>query len=146
MIKFTLRNEFYEEELNFRNFFTFKIFQRFEKYGYSIISQKETLISSYYSSYNMIFLTSNISNVRTFEIKESRKIIYQRESDFFNFIILPTNEPYKLNMFISSTRNYYLRIFFKEVYFRNDLNSLFDSLFEKKIFYFDINENYTLFM
>ena len=148
MIKFTLLGYFDIEELNYRNFNIFKIFQSFQKYSIPIISQKETMISSYdyIDSYTMIFVASNISNIRTFATKESHKIIYQKESYFFPYIILPTNEPYKLNTYISETMDYYLRVFFKEVYFRNDLNSLFDSLFEKKIFYFDINENYTLFM
>ena len=96
LIKYTLSN--YNDRTIHRYFYTFKVFEYFKKFTTSLNTQKEkeTLMILEDSSNYMKFVTSNISNLRTFEDKESKSLIYQKALNYFPFIIIPTKEDFKI--------------------------------------------------
>ena len=140
LIKYTL-TDYYG---SIRYFYTFKVFEYFKSTIKSLNAQKEkeTLIIIEDRYDEMKFVTSNISNLRTFEYKESRNLIYQQSSYFFPFIIIPTNDNYKLNSFSKdSILNGNINL--KEKFFRNNLNLLFTKIIDTQVWYMDISDNYT---
>ena len=142
LIKYALTNDINKNNIGF--FYTFKIFQNFRRSTplYVTPKEKEALIIKDINSNYMMFTTSNISNLRTFENKESRNFIYQRELFYFSYIIKPTSEICELNTF----QLYYSltgEIYYKEIFFHNDLSFLFNNIVQQKIWLFDINDNYT---
>ena len=132
---------------NIKYFYTYKIFQSFLEDSIPKMNKKEILVNHwcYYDDNGfspMVFVISNISNLRTFESKESSNIIHGKEYEYFSYIILPTEENYELNIY-HLKKSLFGRSFYKEIYFRQDLSYLFSSISEKFIWYFDINDNYT---
>ena len=93
-------------------FFTFKIFKSYIPLLSPVQRQNETLYISY-SPNDLIFFTSTAPNLRTFEKKEANSIIYQRESDSFPLIILPTYQSYEINN-RKFTNNIYGQIYLGE--------------------------------
>ena len=77
-------------------YYTFKIFQNYKTNLDPIISQEETLVI-YEAKNKMIFIESDATNLRTFENKEAKSVIYQRESEYFPFIIMPTEKSFSLS-------------------------------------------------
>ena len=142
LIKYTLSN--YNDRTIHRYFYTFKVFEYFKKFTTSLNTQKEkeTLMILEDSSNYMKFVTSNISNLRTFEDKESKSLIYQKALNYFAFIIIPTKEDFKITSF-SIGKGLNENIFLKEIFFFNNLNLLFSTILNKQVWYFDINDNYT---
>ena len=141
MIKYTLSSDI--DRINHRYFYTFKVFEYFKSFTTSLITQKdkETLIKLEDGNEYIKFVASNISNLRTFENKESKSLIYQQPLYYFPFIIIPTTEDFKLTSF--SMKNLNGNIFLKEKFFFNNLNLLFSTILNKQVWYFDINDNYT---
>ena len=131
-------------ERNYDYFRTFKIFEEFTKYYYYSTGLKETLVIERNSN-RMIFAFSNISNIRTFEDKESKSIIYQKESTYFPFIVLPTKESFDLNV-VDIYYDIYGEIYKKEISFNYHLYTSFNYINKKKLWYFDINESSTLYI
>ena len=87
LLKIILSNRFSLDNTGY--FYKFKIFKEFSKSIEPLNSAEETLITEFFVN-NIILITSNISNLRTFENNQSSSFIYQRESSYFSFIILPT--------------------------------------------------------
>jgi len=126
-------------------FYIFKIFQNYLTNLDPLLSQEEILIIQDLRN-KMIFINSNISNLRTFNKNESTSLIYQRESYYFPFIVEPTEEPYILqnySLHYNYDKNLNSEIFFGEKSFRNYLSMLFDSVIKQRIWYFDIKDRYT---
>ena len=126
------------------NYYTFKIFVNFRTELDPILSQEETLIIQEWRN-QMIFISSTFPNLRTFEIKEPNSIIYQRKSEYFPFIVLPTEESYVLDKY-RFNNNLFSEIYFDEKSFHNYLSNVFDSLIKPRLWYFDINESFTLYI
>ena len=141
LIKLTLLNRFNNDNIDY--FYTFKIFKEFRNHLEPINSQEETLIIEYWNN-KMIFISSTTSNLRTFEKQESNSLIYQKQSSYLPFIILPTQEPYQLERF--NLDNIYGEIFFNEKSFNNYLSTYFDSVIKQNLWYFDINETFTIYI
>ena len=142
LIKIIISDRFNEENIDF--FYTYKIFKEFSNnLEYHNITNELLIIE--YSINNMIFITSNISNIRTFEKNETNSFIYQRESHFFAFKVFPVDEPYKLEKF-SLGNELKGEIFFNEKSFINFLSISFDSVTNEKLWYFDTNETFTMYI
>ena len=101
-------------------------------------STEETLIIEN-NLYNTIFITSNISNLRTFENNKSSSFIYQRKSSSFSFIVLPSQEPFILKRH-TLKKETVCEIFVKEKSFINFLSTSFDSVTNEKLWFFDYNK------
>ena len=127
---------------NSYSFYSFKIFENFYDYLHTAKSTKEVLIIYKWSS-NLIFINSNITNLKTFENEEIKSQIYQKKSEYFSFIIIPTEIQYELNDIRLTSLT--CEIFYKEKTFNNFFNSLYNTM-NKVLWYFDINNNYTLFI
>ena len=125
-------------------FYTFKIFQNYRTNLEPIISQEETLVI-YEAKNKMIFIQSDVTNLRTFENKEAKSVIYQRESEYFPFIIMPTEKSFSLSNY-GLYKNLYGEIYLNEKSFHNYLYREFDSVIKPEMWYFDINEPYTLYI
>ena len=142
LIKLTIiRFLFYENQ---DYFYTYKIFENYQTELLPLISNEETLIIYEWKN-KMIFIESNITNLRTFENKEPNTVVYQRNSDSFAFIALPTNDSYSLNTY-SLHNDLYGEIYLKEKSFHNYLSKEFDSVIKPELWYFDINETSTLYI
>ena len=142
LIKLTIiRFLFYENQ---DYFYTYKIFENYQTELKPLLSNEETLIIYEWKN-KMIFIKSDITNLRTFENKEPNTIIYQRDSDSFAFIVLPTEKSYSLNNY-SLHKDLYGEIYLKEKSFHNYLSKEFDSVIKPELWYFDINEASTLYI
>ena len=142
LIKYALTNEL--DKNNFDFFYIFKIFQYYSNYVTPSImeNKKDTLIIEDNRDQEMTFITSNISNIRTFENKQPSNIICLQASYYFPYIVKASNEPFELNSeSIYSSLNG--KIFFNEKHFRNDLGNIFNTIIEKNVWYYDIDDNYT---
>ena len=115
LLKIILSNRFSLDNTGY--FYKFKIFKEFSKSIEPLNSAEETLITEFFVN-NIILITSNISNLRTFENNQSSSFIYQRESSYFSFNILPTQEPYILEMH-SLKKDTFGEIFINEKSFIN---------------------------
>ena len=125
------------------NFFTFKIFQNVDDLSimYKEKLEKEKLIITRGIRDYIYFATSNISNLRTFEHKDSRKFIYQRVFYYFSYIVTQTSKPFESN---SDSLSYVEgSIYSKEKFFRHDLGSLINKITDKSLWLFEISDNYT---
>ncbi len=142
LIKINLRKDITGEYVY--PFFIFKIFKSYTQFLSPIREQNETLYISF-STNEMKFFTSTLPNLRTFEKKETNSIIYQKETDSFPFIILPTYISYQVNNRIFS-KNIYGQIFLGEKSFHNYLSYIFDTAIKRRFTYFDINDNYTFYI
>ena len=125
------------------NFYTFKIFQNIGEYSFIIrdkLEKEQLMIESTYRD-NLYLVVSNISNLRTFENKDSRNFIYRQGFKYFSYIALPTSKPIETDSF--HDYDYTGSIYFKEIFFRNDLSSLFNRITDKSLWIFEISDNYT---
>ena len=142
LIKLTIiRFLFYENQ---DYFYTYKIFEKYQTELEPILSNEETLIIYEWKN-KMVFIESNIANLRSFENKEPNTVVYQRDSDSFAFIILPTKDSYSLNIY-SLHNDLNGEIYLKEKSFHNYLSKEFDSVIKPELWYFDIKEASTLYI
>ena len=146
MIKLTVIRYYLKDNEDY--FYIFKIFQNYKTNLDPLINQEEILNINDFSN-KMIFISSNISNLRTFAKNETDTLIYQRQSYYFPFIIEPKEEPYILENYsfqYNFDRNLNSEIFFGEKSFFNYLTILFDSVLKHKIWYFDIKDSFTFYV
>ena len=142
LIKLTIiRFLFYENQ---DYFYTYKIFEKYQTELEPILSNEETLIIYEWKN-KMVFIESNIANLRSFENKEPNTVVYQRDSDSFAFIILPTKDSYSLNIY-SLHNDLNGEIYLKEKSFHNYLSKEFDSVIKPELWYFDTKEASTLYI
>ena len=142
LIKLTIiRFLFYENQ---DYFYTYKIFENYQTELEPILSNEETLIIYEWKN-KMVFIESNIANLRSFENKEPNTVVYQRDSDSFAFIVLPTKDFYSLNIY-SLHNDLNGEIYLKEKSFHNYLSKEFDSVIKPELWYFDTKEASTLYI
>ena len=142
LIKLTIiRFLFYENQ---DYFYTYKIFEKYQTELEPILSNEETLIIYEWKN-KMVFIESNIANLRSFENKEPNTVVYQRDSDSFAFIILPTKDSYSLNIY-SLHNDLNGEIYLKEKFFHNYLSKEFDSVIKPELWYFGTKEASTLYI
>ena len=142
LIKLTIiRFLFYENQ---DYFYTYKIFEKYQTELEPILSNEETLIIYEWKN-KMVTIESNIANLRSFENKEPNTVVYQRDSDSFAFIILPTKDSYSLNIY-SLHNDLNGEIYLKEKSFHNYLSKEFDSVIKPELWYFDTKEASTLYI
>ena len=140
LIKVTIDTISYNTE----SFYIFKIFINYETNFVPVDSVNEALIIHFWQN-EMIYIISNITNLKSFEKGKSESFIYQKESMFFPFVILPKSESYVL----TGMRAYNTisgKFFFKEKSYNNYLHLLFDSASDNKLWYFDIEQKVTLYI
>ena len=140
LIKITIDTISYNTE----PFYIFKIFTNYETEFVPVDSVNEALIIHFWQN-EMIFIISNITNLKSFEKRKAESFIYQKESMFFPFVILPKSESYVLTG-MRAFNTIPGKFFFKEKSFNNYLHFLFDSASDNKIWYFDIDQKTTFYI